>query len=137
MIGGAKPDKLSERCKDGYFISPTIITGLSATCRTNTEEIFGPVTTCIPFKDEKEAIEIANCVKYGLSCSVWTESNATAHRVALEMETGLVWVNCWMVRDLRVPFGGWKHSGVGREGGRFALEFYTEQKNVVMSYSSL
>jgi aminomuconate-semialdehyde/2-hydroxymuconate-6-semialdehyde dehydrogenase len=132
--GGAPPENLPERVRGGYFFAPTIITGLSASCRTNTEEIFGPVVTVIPFKSEEEAISIANCVKYGLACSVWTESQRVAHRVSLEVEAGLVWVNCWMVRDLNVPFGGWKHSGVGREGGRHSLEFYSEQKSVTMAF---
>lgn len=133
--GGKRPDNLPERCAGGYFLEPTIITGLDHTCRTNTEEIFGPVVTVISFKTEEDAIEMANCVRYGLACSVWTESQRLAHRMALEIEAGLVWVNCWMVRDLNVPFGGWKHSGVGREGGRFALEFYSEQKSVTMAYT--
>jgi aminomuconate-semialdehyde/2-hydroxymuconate-6-semialdehyde dehydrogenase len=132
--GGAPPENLPERVRGGYFFAPTIITGLSAFCRTNTEEIFGPVVTVIPFKSEEEAISMANCVKYGLACSVWTESQRVAHRVSLEVEAGLVWVNCWMVRDLNVPFGGWKHSGVGREGGRHSLEFYSEQKSVTMAF---
>ena len=133
--GGSPPTNLPEKNRGGYFYQPTIITGLSVSCRTNMEEIFGPVVTCIPFSDEADAISKANCVSYGLACSIWTESQRLAHRVSLEIEAGLVWVNCWMVRDLRVPFGGMKHSGVGREGGRFALEFYSEQKNVVMQYT--
>ncbi len=131
--GGQQPTNLPEKLKGGYFFQPTIVTGLAPSCRTNMEEIFGPVVTVIPFRTEDEALSIANCVKYGLACSVWTESQRVAHRVALEIETGLVWVNCWMVRDLNVPFGGWKHSGVGREGGRHSLEFYSEQKSVAMA----
>ena len=133
--GGGRPTNLPERVQGGYFFQPTIISGLSTSCRTNTEEIFGPVVSVIPFRSEQEAIDIANCVRFGLACSVWTESQGRAHRMALEVEAGLVWVNCWMVRDLNVPFGGWKHSGVGREGGRYATEFYSEQKSITMQYA--
>jgi len=131
--GGRRPDSLPDRCKNGYFIEPTIITGLGPNCRTNQEEIFGPVVTVIPFADEAQAIEIANGTPYGLSASVWTTNLDRAHRVAARLQSGTVWVNCWLLRDLRVPFGGMKQSGVGREGGNEALRFFTEPKNVCIA----
>ncbi len=121
---------LKERCRGGHFIEPTVITGLGHMCRTNQEEIFGPVVTIIPFDSEEDVIAMSNSVKYGLSSSVWTRDLGRAQRIASRLEAGTVWVNCWMVRDLRVPFGGMKHSGVGREGGDEALRFFTEAKNV-------
>ena len=128
--GGKRPTDLPERCANGYFHEPTVITGLAPECRVNQEEIFGPVVSIIPFEDEAEAIAIANGTPYGLAASVWTQRHDTAHRVASQLQAGTVWVNCWMVRDLRVPFGGVKQSGVGREGGEEALRFFTEPKNV-------
>jgi len=124
------PDALPERCRGGFFLRPAVITGLGPDCRTNQEEIFGPVVTVLPFDGEDEAIELANSTRYGLSASVWTGSVDRAHRVAARVDAGTVWVNCWLLRDLRVPFGGMKSSGVGREGGTNALEFFTEAKNV-------
>ncbi len=118
------------RCNDGYFVEPTVIDGLSADCRTNQEEIFGPVVSLIPFSSEDEVIAMANSTQYGLSASIWTEDKTKADRVAGQLDSGVVWVNCWMVRDLRTPFGGMKNSGVGREGGLEAFEFFTEQKNI-------
>jgi aminomuconate-semialdehyde/2-hydroxymuconate-6-semialdehyde dehydrogenase len=114
----------------GYFVAPTVITGLSHTCRTNQEEIFGPVVTLVPFDDEAEAIEMANSTPYGLAATIWTENLKRAHRVSAQIRSGIVWVNCWLLRDLRTPFGGVKQSGVGREGGWEALRFFTEAKNV-------
>jgi len=114
----------------GYFLQPTLIGGLPTTCRTATEEIFGPVVTVHPFDTEEEAVRIANSVRYGLAGSVWTRDLSRAHRVAQAIESGMVWVNCWLVRDLRVPFGGMKESGVGREGGRWSMDFYSEPRNV-------
>ncbi len=128
--GGDAPSGLSERCTGGFFLNPTAITGLGPDCRVNQEEIFGPVVTIIPFDTEEEAITIANGTRYGLSASVWTSDLARSHRVAEALEAGTVWINCWMLRDLRVPFGGMKDSGVGREGGNEALRFFTEPKNV-------
>ena len=116
--------------KDGYFIEPTIIDGLSVECKTNREEIFGPVVSIIPFKTEEEVIEMANSTKYGLSASLFTRDISRAHRVASNIDSGVVWVNTWMLRDLRIPFGGMKSSGVGREGGFTSLQFFTEPKNV-------
>ena len=118
------------RCENGWFIEPTVIEGLSYDCRTNQEEIFGPVATLVPFETEEEAVAMANSTTYGLAAVVWTENLSKAHRVAANLQSGIVWINCWMVRDLRTPFGGVKHSGVGREGGFEALKFFTEPKNV-------
>ena len=132
-LGGSPPPPPNERCREGYFFPPTIITGLPVSCRTNREEIFGPVVTITPFESEEEVIGYANNVDYGLSSSVWTQNLNRAHRVAEKIHTGTVWVNCWLVRDLRVPFGGMKQSGVGREGGEEALRFFTEPKNVCIA----
>ncbi len=132
-LGGSPPPPPNERCREGYFFPPTVITGLPVACRTNREEIFGPVVTITPFESEEEVIGYANDVDYGLSSSVWTQNLSRAHRVAEKIHTGTVWVNCWLVRDLRVPFGGMKQSGVGREGGEEALRFFTEAKNVCIA----
>lgn len=118
------------RCKDGFFITPTVIEGLKHDCRTNQEEIFGPVVTIQPFDSEEEVVSYANSTRYGLAATVWTQHLTRAHRVAAALHSGIVWVNCWLLRDLRTPFGGMKDSGVGREGGFEALEFFTEEKNV-------
>jgi aminomuconate-semialdehyde/2-hydroxymuconate-6-semialdehyde dehydrogenase len=114
----------------GYYIAPTVIEGLPFDCRTNQEEIFGPVVTLQPFDTEEEVLRYANSTRYGLAASVWTQHLTRAHRVAALLQTGIVWVNCWLLRDLRTPFGGVKASGVGREGGFEALRFFTEEKNV-------
>jgi len=119
---------------EGYYIRPTIIEGLPFDCRTNQEEIFGPVVTIMPFDTEDEVIEMANSTKYGLSATVWTNNLKRAHRMANDLEAGIVWTNAWLVRDLRTPFGGAKDSGVGREGGWEALRFFTEPKNVFIKY---
>ncbi len=119
---------------NGFYISPTVIEGLSYDCRTNQEEIFGPVVTITPFDTEEEALMMANSTQYGLAATVWTENLNRAHRVANNLESGIVWINCWLVRDLRTLFGGMKNSGVGREGGYEALHFFTEAKNVCLSY---
>jgi aminomuconate-semialdehyde/2-hydroxymuconate-6-semialdehyde dehydrogenase len=130
VLHGGKQLKLEGRCANGYFIEPTIIENLSHDCRTNQEEIFGPVVTVTPFDTEDEVLKYANSVEYGLSATVWTENLSRAHRVAEKLESGIVWVNSWLLRDLRTPFGGMKNSGVGREGGFEALRFFTEEKNV-------
>lgn len=114
----------------GWYIEPTIIEGLSFDCRTNQEEIFGPVVTLTPFETEEEVLKYANSTVYGLSATLWTENLTRAHRMAEKIQAGIVWINCWLVRDLRTPFGGVKGSGVGREGGFEALRFFTEPKNV-------
>ncbi len=132
-LGGKSPDPPNERTRAGYFFSPTVIVDLPVGCRTNREEIFGPVVTITPFESEEEVIRYANDVDYGLSSSVWTQNLSRAHRVAEQIHTGTVWVNCWLVRDLRVPFGGMKASGVGREGGEEALRFFTEPKNICIA----
>ncbi|MCA0426680.1 MAG: aldehyde dehydrogenase [Bacteroidetes bacterium] len=116
--------------ENGYFIEPTVIEGLSQYCRTNQEEIFGPVVTLTPFDSEEEALQFANSNEYGLASTIWTENLTKAHRFAAGIKTGIVWINCWLLRDLRTPFGGMNQSGVGREGGWEALRFFTEQKNV-------
>ena len=115
---------------DGYFIAPTLIEGLGHDCQTNQEEIFGPVATIAPFDSEAEVIEWANSTQYGLAGSVWTKDEAKAERVALKIDSGIVWINTWMLRDLRTPFGGMKESGRGREGGKYILEFFSNVKNI-------
>lgn len=130
ILTGGNQAALQDRCSGGWFLSPTVIEGLANDCRTNQEEIFGPVVTIMPFDTEEEVLGFANSVRYGLSATVWTENLSRAHRVSAALESGIVWVNCWMLRDLRTPFGGVKMSGIGREGGFEALKFFTEEKNV-------
>lgn len=120
--------------EEGWFIAPTVIEGLSNQCTTNQEEIFGPVVTLASFSTEEEALMLANESQYGLACSIWTENVSRVHRIAHEIQSGIVWVNTWLLRDLRTPFGGVKNSGVGREGGLEALRFFTEAKNVCIQY---
>ena len=120
---------------EGYYVQPTVIEGLTNECRTNQEEIFGPVVTLLPFDDESEVVKMANGTKYGLAASVWTKDLNVAHRMADQLDMGIVWVNSWLIRDLRTPFGGMKDSGVGREGGWEALRFFTEPKNIFIKYS--
>lgn len=130
ILCGGSAVKLQGRCAKGYFIQPTIIEGLGPDCVTNREEIFGPVVTLQFFKTEEEAIQLANATQYGLAATIWTQDISKANRMAAKVESGIIWVNCWLLRDLRTPFGGMKNSGVGREGGWEALKFFTEAKNV-------
>jgi len=129
LIGGER-QILEGDFKAGYYIQPTIIEGLSFDCPVNQEEIFGPVVSIIPFKTEEEVIEMANSTEYGLSASIFTENVSKAHRVAARIDSGVIWINTWLLRDLRIPFGGMKSSGLGREGGFKSLEFFTEPKNI-------
>jgi aminomuconate-semialdehyde/2-hydroxymuconate-6-semialdehyde dehydrogenase len=122
------------RCANGYYIQPTVIEGLDEQCQTNQEEIFGPVVTLQPFRTESEALELANATRYGLAATIWTQDISKANRVASGLESGIIWINCWLLRDLRTPFGGMKNSGVGREGGWEALRFFTEAKNVCVEF---
>jgi len=137
LCGGKPADEFtssSERCKEGWFIQPTVIENLPYNCRTNLEEIFGPVVTLMPFNYDDDAIDMANATEYGLASVIWTENLSKAKRVSSKIKSGIVWINCWMVRDLRTPFGGVKNSGVGREGGLEALRFFTEPKNVTVRF---
>jgi aminomuconate-semialdehyde/2-hydroxymuconate-6-semialdehyde dehydrogenase len=134
LCGGNRVHLADEALQNGYFLEPTVIEGLSPYCRTNQEEIFGPVATIMPFDYEAEVIEYANGTPYGLAANVWTQNLSRAARIAEQLDFGIVWTNCWLLRDLRTPFGGVKHSGVGREGGWEALRFFTEAKNVCIRY---
>jgi aminomuconate-semialdehyde/2-hydroxymuconate-6-semialdehyde dehydrogenase len=133
VVHGGKRPLLPAPLDAGAFFEPTIISGLPSTSRTATEEIFGPVVTLHPFDSDEQAVAMANEVDYGLSASVWTNSLGRAHRIAEQLDAGTVWVNTWLKRDLRVPFGGMKRSGLGREGGRYSLEFFSEPKNVCIA----
>jgi aminomuconate-semialdehyde/2-hydroxymuconate-6-semialdehyde dehydrogenase len=132
LCGGGPPKDINERCKGGFFFSPTVIDGLPHSSRVAQEEIFGPVCTVHTFETEEEAIALANDVEYGLASSVWTANGQRALRVSHAIHTGMVWVNCWMHRDLRVPFGGTKQSGLGHEGGPLSMDFYSEPKNICL-----
>jgi len=122
------------RCEKGYFIEPTIIENLGPDCKTNRDEIFGPVVTLQPFTTVEEALALANATSYGLASTIWTQDISKANLVASKIQSGIVWINCWLLRDLRTPFGGIKDSGVGREGGWEAMKFFTEAKNVCIQY---
>jgi aminomuconate-semialdehyde/2-hydroxymuconate-6-semialdehyde dehydrogenase len=126
LTGGVRPEGLEK----GYYLEPTIITGLDRNCRVVKEEIFGPVVTVIPFDTEEDVLDQVNDTEYGLSASIWTNDLRRGHRMAKEVEAGIIWVNTWFLRDLRTPFGGMKASGIGREGGMHSFEFYSELSNV-------
>lgn len=134
VLTGGERVFLPGRLEGGYFIRPAIVEGLPLQCRTNQEEIFGPVITLQPFDTDEEALSLANGTDYGLAATVWTQRLSRAQRLAEHLQFGIVWINCWMLRDLRTPFGGVKHSGVGREGGVEALRFFTEPKNVCVKW---
>jgi aminomuconate-semialdehyde/2-hydroxymuconate-6-semialdehyde dehydrogenase len=130
ILTGGNAKKINGRCESGWFVEPTVIDGLDNSCRTNQEEIFGPLVTLQSFQSEEHAVQIANETEYGLSATIWTEEDEKANRVSSKIDAGVIWVNCWLVRDLRTPFGGMKQSGLGREGGDEALRFFTEPKNI-------
>ena len=130
ILLGGNALSLDGRCSSGYFISPTIIDSLDNSSIINQDEIFGPVITLQSFNTVDEAINLANDTKYGLSATIWTNDQKKGDRVALGIDAGVIWINCWLVRDLRTPFGGMKQSGLGREGGDYAIEFFTEPKNI-------
>lgn len=130
ILTGGERVYLEGEFSEGFYMRPTVIEGLKFDCRTNQEEIFGPVVTIMPFDTEEEVLMMSNSTQYGLAATVWTENLTCAHRVADQIQSGIVWINSWLVRDLRTPFGGVKNSGVGREGGFEALRFFTEAKNV-------
>jgi aminomuconate-semialdehyde/2-hydroxymuconate-6-semialdehyde dehydrogenase len=135
ILAGGEQVQLSGRCAEGYFLQPTVIEGLSNNASCNQQEIFGPVITLQVFDTDEEALTLANQSKYGLAATIWTQNINRAHQLAEQINTGIVWINCWLLRDLRTPFGGMNHSGVGREGGLEAMRFFTEPKNVCIKYS--
>ncbi|XP_051908956.1 2-aminomuconic semialdehyde dehydrogenase [Hippocampus zosterae] len=126
--------ELPESNVGGYFMGPTVISGVPQDSRVMQEELFGPVTCVLPFDGEDQALALANGVRYGLAATVWSRDVAKVHRVAAGLQAGLVWANCWLVRDLKLPFGGMKSSGVGREGGKDSYHFFTEVKTVAVQY---
>ena len=134
LCGGGPPIGIPEAFDGGFWVSPTVIDGLTPDSRCATEEIFGPVVTLHPFSDDEEAIEIANMTEYGLAGSIWTRDIDAANAMAERIESGMIWINCWLHRDLRVPFGGVKNSGVGREGGRWSLGFFSEAVNICVKH---
>ncbi len=134
LLTGGKRIRLAGRCENGWFMQPTVFENLPHDCRTNQEEIFGPVAALIPFDTEEQAVIWANSTPYGLAGSLWSQDVSRCHRIAESLDSGILWVNCWMVRDLRTPFGGMKNSGVGREGGFEALRFFSETRNICIEF---
>ncbi|KAK3578193.1 hypothetical protein CHS0354_015244 [Potamilus streckersoni] len=130
ILCGKEPLELPEENQGGYFMRPTVITDVKDDSRLITEEIFGPVTCILPFDTEEEVIRRANGVRYGLCATVWSSDVSTLHHVSQKLMVGTVWANCWLVRDLNMPFGGMKDSGIGREGANDSVEFFTEQKTI-------
>jgi aminomuconate-semialdehyde/2-hydroxymuconate-6-semialdehyde dehydrogenase len=136
ILCGGEAVKLEGEHAAGWYIAPTVIEDLAHDCRTNQEEIFGPVVTIMPFETEEEVLHYANSTEYGLSATIWTQKLDRAHKLSRQLEAGIVWINTWLKRDLRTPFGGVKNSGVGREGGFEALRFFTEPKNVCLDFDT-
>ncbi len=132
-LTGNKALNLAAELQKGFFIPPTLLEGLNSEHEVNQEEIFGPVATLIPFESEEDVLRMVNSTRYGLAASVWTQNLTRAHRIAQKIDAGIVWINTWMYRDLRTPFGGMKESGMGREGGIDALKFFSEVKNICLS----
>ncbi|WP_420388166.1 aldehyde dehydrogenase [Roseivirga sp.] len=134
LLCGGQIVEVEGECSQGFYLQPAVFEGLAYDCRTNQEEIFGPVVTLTPFDTEDDVLEMANSTDYGLSATVWTSNLNRANRISRDLHSGIVWVNCWLFRDLRTPFGGVKNSGAGREGGWDALDFFTEKKNICIKY---
>ena len=134
LLTGGNALQPNGRCANGFFIEPAIIENLGPDCKTNMDEIFGPVVTLQTFETKEEALQLANACSYGLASTVWTQNISVANQVASKIQSGIVWINCWLLRDLRTPFGGIKNSGVGREGGWEAMRFFTEAKNVCIEF---
>ena len=135
LCGGRKSPVVPSGFESGHFIRPTVIEGICVDSPVSKEEIFGPVCTVHPFSSEEELVASVNNVEYGLAGSIWTSDLSRAHRLAHKVRVGILWINCWLLRDLRTPFGGVKNSGMGREGGRHSLEFYSEYRNVCIKYA--
>ena len=134
IISGGSIPKMDSKFSSGWYFSPTVIENLSQKSKLNKEEIFGPVVTLNKFKDEQDVVKMANDNDYGLASIIWTNNTSKANKLAEILESGLVWINCWLERDLRTPFGGIKNSGYGKEGGKYAIDFFTEPKNICIKY---
>ena len=136
LLTGGEPigAQLGSQFKNGYFLSPSVFAGLKSDSRFLQEEIFGPTLPVVAFQDEEEAIALANNSPYGLSASIWSQDVDRLHRLSTRIKAGMIWINTWFLRDLRTPFGGQKSSGVGREGGRYSLEFFSEAKCISYKY---